>query len=158
MINPYVFDDKAKEQFIELLWSGNSITSAAEALNVGRRTIYRHRHDDPKFDEAVVKAMRGRIEIVEDALYMSALQGNVTAQIFYLVNRTRHLKDQRDKRGEKWISVNRMEVSGPDGRDLNVVFMAPEVVEDPEAWEKHAAKVMKDREKEKDEDADEDGD
>jgi len=52
-------------------------------------SFYNWRRKDKKFDEAVYEAIESRTQIVEDALYKNCLQGNVTAQIFYLKNRSR---------------------------------------------------------------------
>lgn len=81
---------------IESLLEGASITKACEVVGLDRGTFYRWRHKSPIFNTAVINAKASRIEKVEDALYKSALAGNVTAQIFFLTNRAS--SDWADKR------------------------------------------------------------
>ena len=68
-----------------------------------------------------------QIEVVEDSLFANAASGNVTAQIFFLCNRTRHLP-AGDKR--KWVHVNRTELAVARDDDFNA--LAERLIGDPE--------------------------
>lgn len=80
---------RTKQEFLAFLYSGHSITSASEKVGLDRHKILSHRRKDPVFNQQVEDACETTMEMVEDALYKKALSGNVTAQIFYLVNRSR---------------------------------------------------------------------
>jgi len=89
--------EKKKQLIIESLKRGASITKSCAAAKIDRSTFYDWRRRSPKFDQAVYDALDGRTQIVEDALYKSCITGNVTAQIFYLKNRSKgRWKDKFD--------------------------------------------------------------
>lgn len=67
----------------------------SEMLNISLRTIYNWRSSKPDFAEALQVAKDHADNRVERALYQLAIEGNVTAQIFWLKNRRR--VDWRDK-------------------------------------------------------------
>lgn len=92
-----------RKQVVELLGAGNTFANIAEVLHVTVHTIRAHRHRDKKFDDACRDAVVTRNELVVDSLYNNCLTGNVTAQIFWLCNKTRfHPKE------EKWESVHKI--------------------------------------------------
>jgi hypothetical protein len=89
-----------KEQFLELLQQGHTISSAALAVGLSTECIRKHRKKDPEFGLSVEVARECQLQVVEDALYAAAIAGNVRAQIFYLVNRSKHLPPE-----ERWYSI-----------------------------------------------------
>lgn len=99
MARPLKFTQKRKKQFLEMLGNGNTIASICEGLGLTTSAYRKHRLTDPEFAQEVDEVKSLRTHLVEDALYVNALGGNVTAQIFYLVNR----------RPEDWQSVNKVE-------------------------------------------------
>jgi hypothetical protein len=101
-------DKKAK--FLEVLRAGSSITDACTALGVAYSTVRNHRLKSSSFDEQVRVAMEIQVAKVEDALFRAAIKGNVTAQIFYLINRTR-FKPQE----QRWQHVNHIRYPGAEG-------------------------------------------
>lgn len=113
------FTKEVREKILELLSNGQTIALACEAVGVSTSHFLKYRQTHPEFDKAVRAAMKGQICHVEDSLYQTALNGNVTAQIFFLVNRTRHMpRDSPDR----WMNLHSVEMSGPGGGsiDLNV--------------------------------------
>jgi len=88
-----------KAAVLKQLEEGSSIIAACEATNVPRRSFYNWMNDDPDFQGDVFTILNGRTTIVEDALFGSALRGNVTAQIFWLCNRG----------GGRWRHVQQLE-------------------------------------------------
>lgn len=92
-----IFTPLKKGRFIQLIETGNTVGSVCKVLNITAATYRHHRTTDKEFAEQVDLAKLARDELVEDALYLSALSGNVNAQIFYLCNR----------RPDRWRSVNR---------------------------------------------------
>ncbi|WP_286981225.1 transposase [Pseudothermotoga sp.] len=82
------FTPRKKELFITLIANGNTIANVCEALGIDTSTYRKARASDPEFAALVDEAKKIRVHLVEDALYQSALAGNVLAQKFYLVNRS----------------------------------------------------------------------
>jgi hypothetical protein len=81
------FDDVYQEKFLEAVRKGNRPNKAAELVGFSAPTIRRHILDDKEFAEKVKAAEAESCEIVEDALWASALDGNFNAQKFWLINR-----------------------------------------------------------------------
>ena len=73
--------------------------TAAEAVGVSYSTVWRAMQSDAEFETAVNQAEMRANELVEDALFHSATNGNVTAQQVWLYNR--NPDDWRDMRGSK---------------------------------------------------------
>lgn len=70
-------------------WAGNGLSEKqiAELLNTSTSTISRRKRELAKFDNALKRGRAKAIAAVTNALYTSALDGNTTAQIFFLKNR-----------------------------------------------------------------------
>lgn len=70
-------------------WSGNGLSEKqiAELLNTSTSTISRRKTERGRFDKALKTGRAKSIAAVTNALYTSALDGNTTAQIFFLKNR-----------------------------------------------------------------------
>ena len=100
------------EAVLASLEGGGSIHAACKAAQIDRKTLYRWRKDDPELEAAVQSARITAIEVVEDALFLTAQKGNVTAQIFFLCNRA----------SKRWRHVNRTEITGADGQPVAFSF------------------------------------
>ena len=81
--------NRQKEAFLISLDRGVSITDSCEAAHVGRTTIWNWRKKWKGFDNKILSIIDSRTQTVEDALYATALKGNVIAQIFWLKNRSK---------------------------------------------------------------------
>jgi len=79
--------NRQKEAFLVSLERGSSISESCEAAHVSRATIWRWRKRSKGFNNKTLSIIDSRTQSVEDALYASALNGNVVAQIFWLKNR-----------------------------------------------------------------------
>lgn len=77
---------RQKEAFLKSLESGATIKDSCEAAGISRVTAWRWRKSK-QFKAKVLAIIDSRTQTVEDALYASALKGNVIAQIFWLKNR-----------------------------------------------------------------------
>ena len=66
---------------------GFNISQIATVLGVDERTVYAKKAVYSQLDQAIKKGRLSAIGKVSNALFDSALSGNVTAQIFYLKNR-----------------------------------------------------------------------
>jgi len=79
--------NRQKRAFLESLKSGITIKDASEAAGIDRTTVWLWRKKWKGFNNKIFSIIDSRTQTVEDALYGSALSGNVTAQIFWLKNR-----------------------------------------------------------------------
>jgi len=70
-------------------WAGNGLSEKqiAQLLNTSTSTIDRRKRERGEFEVALKNGRAKAIAAVTNALYTSALDGNTTAQIFFLKNR-----------------------------------------------------------------------
>ena len=81
-------------------WStqGLYIKDIAAKMGVSVSTVYDWMNKNPEIAAAIKKGRDKSIDMVENALFKSAISGNVTAMIFYLKNRApERYKDRVDK-------------------------------------------------------------
>lgn len=83
----YIKKEKLKI-VLKALKKGNPIYRACQMAGMDVITLWRWRKAIPKLDERIKQFYDSRIALVEDALYKAALEGNITAQIFFLKNRS----------------------------------------------------------------------
>lgn len=88
-----------KKAIIQSLQDGSTVVSACQAAGLGRSAFYDWYKTDVAFKDQVDKAQKSRIHHVEDSLYKKAIEGNMTAIIFFLCNRS----------PEDWKNVNKVE-------------------------------------------------
>lgn len=86
-IKSYKFTDNKKKEYLELLRHGGRRYASAKAVGVTPQTVNAHVKDNPEFAKAVDEAEMEANEQVEDALFMTATSGNVTAMQVWLYNR-----------------------------------------------------------------------
>lgn len=86
-------------------WARDGLTDEqlAEKMGIGVATLYRWKNEHREIQEALKKGKEVVDYKVENALLTAALQGNTTAQIFWLKNR----------RPDKWRDKP-LDVNGPD--------------------------------------------
>jgi hypothetical protein len=104
------FTERKKQLFINLVANGNTIVNICEAMGIDPSTYRKARAADPEFAKEVDEAKKIRLHLVEDALFMSAISGNVLAQKFYLVNRS----------GGEWKELSHYNVEGKFDHDVEV--------------------------------------
>lgn len=75
------------QKYLELLEDGYRRGAAARAIGVTPAAIRHHAKLNPDFDDKVNQAEMDACEPIEDAIYTSALEGNLGAQVFWLTNR-----------------------------------------------------------------------
>lgn len=89
--------NRQKRAFLESLKSGVTIKDASEKAGIDRTTVWLWRKKWKGFDNKIFSIIDSRTQTVEDALYGSALSGNVAAQIFWLKNRAKdRWKDKQE--------------------------------------------------------------
>lgn len=87
-----------------------NIAAVARSLGVARKTIYNRVEASPTLKTALEEARDTMLDNAERALYDEALNGNITALIFFL-------KTQGKRRGY----TERQELTGADGGPVIVV-------------------------------------
>ena len=99
-------------------WARDGLTNdqLAECMGISETTLYKWKSENAEFAKALKINKDYADTQVENALYQSALEGNTTAQIFWLKNRRR--KDWKDKQD--------VEVSGEIGIAADVIRRARE--------------------------------
>lgn len=104
--------DGQQKALIESLEKGNSITEACDQANVSRGTYYNWRAQYPEWAAQCDNALKLQVNVVEDALYEKACNGNTTAMIFYLCNRA----------PSDWRHVAHIEHTGGGGGPIQHTF------------------------------------
>jgi len=104
------FTERKKQLFINLVANGNTIVNICDAMDIDPSTYRKARAADPEFAKEVDEAKKIRLHLVEDALFMSAISGNVLAQKFYLVNRS----------GGEWKELSHYNMEGKFDHDVEV--------------------------------------
>tara|TARA_R110000824_G_scaffold295738_3_gene484034 strand:- start:57 stop:404 length:348 start_codon:yes stop_codon:yes gene_type:complete len=105
--------EKDKKTFLKILkGNGGNINDACNTTNVARRTIYVWMEKEKWFKDSIDDIREIGIDNVESALYKNAIEGNTTAQIFYL-------KTQGKKRG--YVEKSELDLtSGDEPIKINV--------------------------------------
>jgi hypothetical protein len=81
------FDAARREIFLDLLRKGVRRTQACKKAGISRPTFNKCMNNNKKFAAEVAQAESDANELVEQAMFSSALKGNVTAQQVWLYNR-----------------------------------------------------------------------
>lgn len=84
------------EQVEQLAKLGLTMKQIAGCIGYSRAHLYRLKDSKRDIRDALKRGRAKGLSIVTNALYTSALEGNVTAQIFYLKNRSPN--EWRDRR------------------------------------------------------------
>lgn len=72
-------------QKVEALASrGLTLEQVADNLNVTRKTFYTYRKDNPAIEEAYQRGKSKGVQVIANALWEKAKNGDNTAMIFYL--------------------------------------------------------------------------
>lgn len=91
------FDAARREIFLDLLRKGVRRTQACKKAGISRPTFNKCMNNNKKFAAEVAQAETDANELVEQAMFNSALKGNVTAQQVWLYNRDpEHWQDKRN--------------------------------------------------------------
>jgi len=105
---PYKFTDLRKGQYLARLAKGERRTLAAKAMRINYSTVLDHIATDEDFAAAVIEAESQADLIIENALFETAKDGNVTAQQVWLYNR----------KPESWRDKRNIEHTGRDGAPI----------------------------------------
>jgi hypothetical protein len=86
--DPVKYTAERRELFLEKVREGLGLGAAARAVGVMPVTERHWRRVDPEYAQQVLEAEIEGCEEVESALRMAALEGNVTAALVWLYNRS----------------------------------------------------------------------
>lgn len=111
------FTPDRQEAYLRLIARGVGKYAAANTIEVGvhPRTVERYERAHPEFHNRVLRAEGFRDDAVENAMYVSALSGNVIAQQIWLYNR-------RPPTAERpgWRDARRFELTGKEGGPIEI--------------------------------------
>lgn len=96
---------------LKSLKAGASVNAACQAAKVSVPTLWAWRKANKRLDVLVKTIYDSRIAIVEDALYKLALEGNPTAQIFFLKNRA----------VDRWRDKQEIDHNGNEGTKIILI-------------------------------------
>jgi hypothetical protein len=105
----YRFTPQKREMVLQAIREGKRRGVAMASVGLTPQLIYSVVKNDPTWQVQVEEAELLGCEPVEDALFTSAMKGNVTAQLFYLCNRSQG----------RWQHVNRPDAP-PGQAQVNV--------------------------------------
>lgn len=112
--------------------SGNSISAACKAAQLDVSTLWDWRQINPRLDAKILKMIDGRVQMVEDALFKTALEGNVTAQLAFLFNRADYRwRDKRNftQQNQNTTVVNKIDLKGASIDDLRKIISLAETID-----------------------------
>lgn len=105
--------DNVKDKLILVEgWARDGLTNEqiAENLGINPDTLYKYKKEHPEFSESLKKGKEIVDYEVENALLKSALNGNVTAQIYWLNNRKpKQWKNKRNDEENNNENLNKVE-------------------------------------------------
>ena len=85
------------EELKQIAGRGVTLSTIAKTLGIDRSTLFDWRKRFPSIDSALKSGADMADDAVEDALHKAAVEGNITAQIFWLKNRrSTRWRDKRD--------------------------------------------------------------
>lgn len=106
----YEITDEICEQAESLAAQGCIVTEIALVLGIGQTTFYEKQTNYPKFAKAITRGRAKGVATITNALYLSAKNGNLGAQCFYLKNRAGWL-DRHDVHHEGSIKHEHVAIS-----------------------------------------------
>lgn len=106
------FDETRRTAYLAILRDGGRRRAAARSVGIHPETVSRYIARHPAFADEVTLAEMEANEVVEDALFLAAKKGNVTAMQLWLYNRDpEHWSDRK---------VLKAEHSGPGGGPIAI--------------------------------------
>ncbi|MCH8134984.1 MAG: hypothetical protein IIB77_03275 [Proteobacteria bacterium] len=93
-------------------YAGQGLTKdqIAQCLGICYDTLNERQKDNSEFSEAIKRGQAKGIETISNALFVAGKDGNITAQIFYLKNRS----------PKNWKDRHSTELSGPDDGPVKI--------------------------------------
>jgi transposase len=96
-VNEWLTDDVKRTLLSGWVRNGLANDQLAKNMEISLSTFYKWQNDSSEFSELLKRDKDYADTHVENALYKAAMEGNTTAQIFWLKNRRRNnWKDKQD--------------------------------------------------------------
>lgn len=96
---------------VEMVGNGHTISYVCEKLGFSRMTEWRYRQQNAWYRIELERVLNQRVEMVEESLYAKAVGGDVSAQKFWLTNRS----------AGRWKSEQYHNIGGQvDGEPMNI--------------------------------------
>lgn len=92
------------------LEKGASFQKACKGAGIDPSNFWRWRKKDTELNDKVLEILDSRTQTVEDALFASAVKGNITGQIFWLKNRAPHRWRDRQEIGVTEMPAFKVEI------------------------------------------------
>jgi len=83
----YKFNENKKQEFLNFVRDGATISAAAAAVNITRQAVHEYKNRTPGFAEEISIAKEEAVQEVEEALFLQAMSGHSTSMFFWLKNR-----------------------------------------------------------------------
>lgn len=104
------FDKIKQDRYLQMIGRGVGRTLAARAVGVESRSVTREKEASEEFATLFSEAEMEATDAIENAVWASAKKGNVTAQIFWLLNRAKDKwKDLRNVGAQGGVPVITMQ-------------------------------------------------
>lgn len=113
---PTKYKSEYCDEVVKFCSTGLSLTAFAGSILVARSTINEWMEQHPEFSEAVKVAKAVRTGALEEQMFSATEGPKVTARIFALKNAD----------PDEWRDKVQQEISGPNGKDLNLWGSKPE--------------------------------
>lgn len=104
MGTPFRFNDINREKYLGCLRQGMRRGAAAKAAGISRQQVLAYQRQHPEFLRECQQAEADACDVVEEALWRKAVDGNMTAIVFWLLNRSEGR--WQDKRAVSQVNVN----------------------------------------------------
>lgn len=135
--------EKPEKLLLIVGWKRNGLTDVeiAKNIGIGVRTLYDWRNKSPHIKQALKRGKEAANFQVENALYKKAIEGNVTAMIFYLKNNWRNkyndspkteeenqlvIEQKRKLKAEADIAVYKAKTMATEGDEVQINIMYPQ--------------------------------
>lgn len=107
MANRTKLTPEKKEQFLDVLSDGSSVTAAAKAIGISRTCVYEHRVEDKAFASAWDDAVEAGTDALEDEAVLRAKNSSDTLLIFLLKGRRpEKFKDRQQIEGQITVNIS----------------------------------------------------
>ena len=95
--------------------NGANVSAACSEVGISRTTWYKYKDKWPEFEALYGEACKKSVDNVESSLYRQAIEGNITACIFYLTNRDPERWKHRNS-----LDIEEIEITGEELRALTM--------------------------------------
>lgn len=118
-----MYSDDFKHKILARLKETSHIANTCVEFGIPRKTFYEWKRNIEWFGDAVDEIIESQVDFVENALYRNAIEGNVTAQIYYLNNKGR-LRGYRSSHVHEHVNPDGSPMHPPA---INITVVGPQL-------------------------------